>query len=118
MCFTLPPGSAQVLRTLPGFAHYDESRHCLQCLKPGTGTKDAPRAFSLKLRLTTRNIGLHPTCFDPEFEIGNDLLTAKHVDDINMTGLEKSIDHYADRVEKVFGKCKLHKHTCTNCAVR
>ena len=23
-----------------------------------------------------------------------------------------------DRVEKVFGKCKLHKHTYTNCAVR
>merc|ERR1712039_736760 len=49
VCFTLPPGSATVLRTLPGFAHYDESKHCLRCLKPGTGTKDAPRPFSLKL---------------------------------------------------------------------
>eukprot|EP00959_Pyramimonas_sp_CCMP1952_P060714 1267937-Pyramimonas_sp.AAC.1 len=26
---------------------YDESRHCLGCLKPGTGAKDAPRAFAL-----------------------------------------------------------------------
>eukprot|EP00959_Pyramimonas_sp_CCMP1952_P124137 2595722-Pyramimonas_sp.AAC.1 len=55
VCFPLPPGgSATVLRTLPGFEHYDESKHCLQCLDPGTGTKDAPRAFSLKLRRTTR----------------------------------------------------------------
>eukprot|EP00959_Pyramimonas_sp_CCMP1952_P037885 793010-Pyramimonas_sp.AAC.1 len=29
VCFTFPPGSAQVLRTLPGFSSYDESRHCL-----------------------------------------------------------------------------------------
>eukprot|EP00959_Pyramimonas_sp_CCMP1952_P372882 7808413-Pyramimonas_sp.AAC.1 len=52
--FTLPPGSATVLRTPPGFEHYDESKHCLQRLKPGTGTRDAPRAFSLELRRTTR----------------------------------------------------------------
>eukprot|EP00959_Pyramimonas_sp_CCMP1952_P337207 7061536-Pyramimonas_sp.AAC.1 len=61
VCFALPPGSAQVLRALPGFSFYDESRHCLRCLKAGTGTKDAPRAFSLKLRTTTRAIGLSPT---------------------------------------------------------
>eukprot|EP00959_Pyramimonas_sp_CCMP1952_P128444 2686092-Pyramimonas_sp.AAC.1 len=47
--FALPPGSAQVLRTLSGFSSCDESRHCLRCLKPGAGAKDAPRAFSLKL---------------------------------------------------------------------
>eukprot|EP00959_Pyramimonas_sp_CCMP1952_P327052 6846169-Pyramimonas_sp.AAC.1 len=33
-CFTLPPGSATVLRTPPGFEHHDESKHCLQCLQP------------------------------------------------------------------------------------
>eukprot|EP00959_Pyramimonas_sp_CCMP1952_P366312 7671916-Pyramimonas_sp.AAC.1 len=32
VCFTLPPGSATVLRTLPGFERCDEPRHCLQCL--------------------------------------------------------------------------------------
>eukprot|EP00959_Pyramimonas_sp_CCMP1952_P043285 905823-Pyramimonas_sp.AAC.1 len=35
VCFTLPPGSAQALRALPGFSPYDESRRCLSCLKPG-----------------------------------------------------------------------------------
>eukprot|EP00959_Pyramimonas_sp_CCMP1952_P207114 4332558-Pyramimonas_sp.AAC.1 len=63
-CFTLPPGSATALRILPGFENYDESKHCLQCLKPGTGTKDAPRALSLKPRRTTRGRGLRPTSYD------------------------------------------------------
>ena len=58
-------------------------------LKPGTGTKDAPRAFSLKLRKTSRAIGLLPFAYDQEFEKMDGLLTAKHVDDINMAGLEK-----------------------------
>ena len=80
--------------------------HCLQCVKPGTGTKDAPRAFSLKLRQTTQGIGLRPTSFDQEFEIKQGLRTAKHVDDINMTGEEKKIDNYVAAVEKVFGECK------------
>eukprot|EP00959_Pyramimonas_sp_CCMP1952_P116090 2426904-Pyramimonas_sp.AAC.1 len=83
VCFALPLGSAQVLLTLPGFSSYDESRHSLRCLKPGTGTNDAPRAFSLELRATTRATGLTPTSYDPEFEFSQDLLTAKHVDDIN-----------------------------------
>eukprot|EP00959_Pyramimonas_sp_CCMP1952_P099655 2083341-Pyramimonas_sp.AAC.1 len=100
VCFTLPPGSAQVLRALPGFSSYDESRRCLGCLKPGTVAKDAPRAFTLKLRTTTRAIGLAPTSYDPEFEFSQDLVTAKHLDDINMTGLEKNVDDYVQRVEK------------------
>ena len=118
VCFTLPPGSATVLRTLPGFAHYDESKHCLRCLKPGTGTKDAPRAFSLKLRHITRGFGLRPTSFDEEFETSASLLTAKHVDDINMTGEASAIDRYVKCVETTFGECKLNKHSYTNCAVR
>eukprot|EP00959_Pyramimonas_sp_CCMP1952_P092587 1937740-Pyramimonas_sp.AAC.1 len=82
--FTLQPGPASVLRSLPGFEHCDESKHCLQCFKPGTGTKDAPRASSLKLRKTTRGFGLRPTSHVEEFETSNNLLTAKHVDDANM----------------------------------
>ena len=118
VCFKLPPGSAELLRTIPGFEHFDETKHCLQCIKPGTGTKDAPRAFSLKLRKTTTRIGLQPTSFDTEFEVKPDLRTAKHVDDVNMTGTDKCIDSYVTAVEQVFGKCKVHKHQFTNCDVR
>eukprot|EP00959_Pyramimonas_sp_CCMP1952_P382353 8011835-Pyramimonas_sp.AAC.1 len=35
-----------------------------------------------------------------------------------MTGLEKIVDDYVQRVEEVFGQCKLNKHSHTNCAVR
>jgi len=120
VCFKLPPGSAAILRKIPGFETFDESIHCLQCIKPGTGTKDAPRAFSLKLRKTTQSpkIGLKPTSFDPELEYKKDLLTAKHVDDVNMEGTEKNIDAYHAEVEKVFGCCKISKHQFTNCGVQ
>jgi len=120
VCFRLPPGSASLLRKFPGFETYDETIHCLQCIKPGTGTKDAPRAFSLKLRQATQSlrIGLMPTAFDPEFEFKKDLMTAKHVDDVNMAGTEKEIDRHHSEVEKVFGSCKMNKHVFTNCGVR
>ena len=29
VCVALPPGSAAVLRALPGFSHFGESNHCL-----------------------------------------------------------------------------------------
>ena len=118
VCFRLPPGSAILLRQFPGFEDFDETKHCLQCIKPGTGTKDAPRAFSLKLHKTTKNIGLQSTSYDHELEIKKDLMTAKHVDDINMAGTERMIDLYTSEVEKVFGKCKLNKQNFTNCGVR
>eukprot|EP00959_Pyramimonas_sp_CCMP1952_P430431 9015070-Pyramimonas_sp.AAC.1 len=76
-CLTLPPGSAAALRPLPGFERCGESKHCLQRLKPGTGDKDAPRAFSLQLGRTARGFGLTPTPRDEEFEASNNLLTAK-----------------------------------------
>ena len=91
-----------ILRKLPGFENYDETIHCLQCIKPGTGTNDAPRAFSLKLRTVTAATGLKPTSYDREFEIRKDLITAKHVDDINMGGTESAIDKYTHDVEKGF----------------
>ena len=69
----------------------------------------------MKLHKTTHAIGLKPTSFDPELEIKKNLLTARHVDDINMAGLEKDIDDYTKEVEK---PCKLNKRQFTNCGVR
>jgi hypothetical protein len=61
---------------------------------------------------------LTPTSYDPEFEFKKNLLTAKHVDDVNMGGTEKMIDEYHHEVEKVFGSCKINKNLFTNCGVR
>ena len=118
VCFTLPPGSARLLRRFKGFEDFDEAIHVLRCPKPGTGTKDAPRAFSLKLRRTTKGMGMTPLSFDQEFEMKQNLLTAKHVDDVNMAGTENQIDIYKTKVDNVFGSTKIHKHEYTNCGVR
>ena len=66
--FTPPRGSAQILRNLPEFANDDERYHVLKCLRPGTGCKDAPTAFSMKLSKATRSpeVGLKPLAADPD----------------------------------------------------
>ena len=108
VCFVLPVGSAQILRQLPGFAHYDERYHCLQCLVPGTGTGDAPRAFNLKLTGVLHN----PVCKfkaasnDPELEICHDngklkALGGKHVDDVKIGGTKEQIQLTQRELEKV-----------------
>ena len=116
--FTLPFGSAEVLRSIRGCEKFDDSKRCLKCCKPGIGTNHAPRAFSLKLRKTTRSFGLKATSYDQELETKNNLKTAKHVDDINMTGTEASIDTYAKVVESVLGAYKSNKHGFTNFGIR
>ena len=112
-CFALPPGSATALRFLPGFESHDEARRCLQRLKPGTGAKDAPRAFSLKLRAMARGFGLQPASHDEEFETSSSLSAAKHVDDIDMAGTETQIDKHVRCVENAFGARKLNTNVLT-----
>ena len=65
-CFALPPGSASVLRALPDFENCDEIRRFPQRLRPGAGTADAPRAFSLRPGSTARSFGLKPAHDDEE----------------------------------------------------
>ena len=114
----MPPGSAAIIRQFPRHDDFDEAIHCLRCVKPGTGTKDAPRAFSLKLRKTTTNSGLKGTSFEPEFEVCDNLRTAKHVDDKNLTVTEVKLEEYVVIVEGEFGQCKVNKHEFTCVGVR
>jgi hypothetical protein len=111
VAFTLPKGAAAQLRKIAGYEDFCEYREVLECTKPGTGCKDAPRAFSLKLAKVTRSttLQMHPTVMDPELEIQHDgtKLTAalgKHVDDVKITGEPKSVQNIVDAVERVFGK--------------
>eukprot|EP00959_Pyramimonas_sp_CCMP1952_P029124 610780-Pyramimonas_sp.AAC.1 len=53
--FTLPPGSAAILRKAPGCEDFDEMTECLHCIKPGTGCKNAPWALFMKLAQVTRS---------------------------------------------------------------
>ena len=129
VCFTLPKGMAELLRRLPGYESYDERIHCLECDKPGTGSKDAPRAFSVKLASVTRNetVGLRPTTYDSELEVKHRvehgkpklvLIVAKHVDDLKIAGEPSEVKLLMDALEKVFGKLTSTRNEFTNCGVR
>ena len=69
--FTLPAYNIPQLQQVPGFADFDPNTEVLHCDKPGTGSVDAPRCFSLKLAEVTRSeeCGMTPTMIDPELEM-------------------------------------------------
>ena len=69
VCFDLPKGSLPALRCLLGYQDFDPAKETLRCLKPGTGLKDAPQAFSLKLGRVTAACGMKPVSVDPELEV-------------------------------------------------
>ena len=103
----------------------DPAIHCLRCLKAGTGTVDAPRAFSLKFAGVTQSdaCGFKPSLHDDQFELlHNDAgqvecLLSKHVDDGNVAGLRKHLDNLVSQLEKTFGPITVHR-TFTNVGVR
>eukprot|EP00971_Amphidinium_carterae_P092535 1832520-Amphidinium_carterae.1 len=66
--FEVPPGTAEMVRKLPGFETFDEATEILHLDRPGTGLKDAPRAFSLKLRRLTTSMNFVQSCIDRELE--------------------------------------------------
>ena len=45
---------AAVLRTIPGYENFDHRTEVLSCDRPGTGSKDAPRAWSMRLSKVTK----------------------------------------------------------------
>ena len=47
--FELDEASSKILQTLPGYHDFDPRIEVVHCDKPGTGCKDAPRAFSIQL---------------------------------------------------------------------
>ena len=123
--FTLPNGSAQILRLIPGYEKYDERYHVLKCLKPGTGCKDAPRAFSMKLSKVTRSeeVGLRPLAADPECEVKHVngrlvLILVKHVDDLKIAGEEKEVQLLLQALETTFGKSDRNNNNFTCVGIR
>ena len=123
--FTLPPEAAAHLRKLEGYHDFDERREVLKCVKPGTGCKDAPRAFSLKLAKCTRSskVQLKPSMFDSELELKHVneelvLMVAKHVDDLKVAGDPREVDNLIQQLQVEFGKLTLHEDVFTNCGLR
>ena len=124
VCFYLPPSSVEVLKQLPGYEDFNPAIEVLWCSKPGTGSVDAPRAFSMKLgKVTKDECALAPTRTDGEMLIlhkGGCLLAVitVHVDDLKMTGEKETLLWIVDCLERVFGKLILQWHHFTNCGIR
>ena len=124
VCFYLPPSTVAALKQLPGYHDFDPAVEVLWCVKPGTGSVDAPRAFHLKLAKVTRNkCNLVPTKTDAELLIFHKdgvllAVLAIHVDDLKLTGEEHTIKEIVGHLEAVFGKLILQWHKFTNCGVR
>ena len=122
--FELTGEGLRCLQTLPNFQGFNPATEVLHCLKPGTGCRDAPRCFSMKLRKVTQEFGLVCSIVDPEFEMlfsadSSELLMAiiKHVDDLKMIGSRKLIEKFVAHVSRVFGKMDVDWKEFTFCGV-
>ena len=130
VAFVLPKGAVKQLRKLEGFADFNEDLEVLACTKPGTGCKDAPRAFSLKLALVTRSpsLALVPTTMDTELELQHQdkeliAMLGKHVDDVKLAGKKANVMKIVKAIEDTFGKVTSSYSgdqisDFTNCGVR
>eukprot|EP00972_Heterocapsa_arctica_P047334 6982433-Heterocapsa_arctica.AAC.1 len=68
--FTLPLASVEVLKRVPGYGTFDSQSEVLHCDKSGTGLRDAPKCFALKLRRVTHgDCGMRSRIVEPELEI-------------------------------------------------
>ena len=56
--FTVPPGSVDMLKKLPGFENFNAMLEVLRLLRCGFGLKDAPRLWNKLLTEELKKIGL------------------------------------------------------------
>ena len=120
--FDLTGEALHCLRQMPEFKGFDPRHEVLHCLKPGTGCRDAPKCFSLKLRKATSEYGFVSSTVDPELELlfkAGELLMAvlKHVDDLKMIGPKEEIIRFVDYLSGIFGKLDIEFHKFTFCGV-
>ena len=111
------------LRTLNGFQGFNPQLEVLKCLKPGTGCKDAPRAFNEKLRQVTTKYGFRSSYADSELEylLGPDgqirMLITKHVDDLKLCGAKEDIKDFVQHLSKTFGPISIDFNKFIFCGV-
>ena len=121
--FELSGEALHCLRQLPQFKGFDARREVLHCLKPGTGCRDAPKCFSLKLRKATSEYGFVCSSVDQELELlfkdgSLVMMVLKHVDDLKMAGPRSEIEKFVEFLSGVFGKLDIDFHKFTFCGVQ
>ena len=110
----LPPGSLELIQSVPGLENFDPNTEVLHLLKPGFGLKDAPRLWNLALKRVLDKIGLRPINVDPQLyvlHVRNKLvlLLSVHVDDLKMTGEPQQITRAVKILEEEFDALKLEE---------
>jgi hypothetical protein len=123
--FELTHEVVAVLRTIPGFENFSANDEVLHCTKPGTGCKDAPRCFSIKLSQATNDVfGARSSTTDDQLILRHrngklDFIATKHVDDIKVACTPEVRAEFIQALEKVFGKGELDitENEFTNCGI-
>ena len=64
--FTVPPGSVNILRSLPENGDFNPMNEVLRMLRCGFGLKDAPRLWNKILRQVLSKLGMTPLQSDPQ----------------------------------------------------
>ena len=110
----LPPGSQELLRTLPGMEDFDSQVEVLNMLKPGFGLRDAPRLWNRALQRVLKEIGLVGVQTDEQLYVRHQgsvlvLILSVHVDDLKISGHDPEIQRAIKILEQNFDALKLEK---------
>ena len=107
--FTLPRYCVDMLPQIEGFETFNPDKKVLHCDKPGTGSVDAPRAFSIESQGALTSLGMKASAVDPELwfmHVDGKLssIMTKHVDYLKAAGpADTSVRVYAG-IQKVSGE--------------
>ena len=120
----LPPGTLELLRTLPGMSDFDPQVECLDMCKPGFGLRDAPRLWGKALRRVLTEIGLQSVRADEQLFVKHDeknalvLILSVHVDDLKISGLDAQVQRALKILEHHFDQLKLEKDNFEHLGLR
>ena len=125
--FELDKESVHILRMIPGYEDFDPVSEVLHNDKPGTGFKDAPRCFALKLaRATQGSFGAKPTTHDDQLLVRHnasselDFIGTIHVDDVKVACPPQVLSQLVNALIRLFGDDQLEitANNFTNCGMR
>ena len=125
--FELDASSVHALRTIKGFETFNPVTEVLHNDKPGTGFKDAPRCFALKLAKGTQGrFRAKALTHDDQLLVRHDrkghleFIATVHVDDIKVACEPHVLEQFTRALTDTFGKNELEitSESFTNCGMR
>ena len=111
---SIPPGTSELLRSLPGMSDFCEQSEVLYLRKPGFGLRDAPRLWSLALQRVLHALGLTACQGDSQLFIKHKdsrlvLALSIHIDDLKITGIPSEQQILVKALEEKFDAMKIEQ---------